>query len=155
MVEISSRIMDLRMTHDGQLLEDLIKELGFKKGQLADKLHVNANTITNYLHRQTIKNDVLIEIGQAMRYDLSTKFPRLKKIPEATVLNYFNTDPEKLLTRVEEINDKYDHLVKAIADKDQKIDFLQDRIQSMQQIVDAKNEIIDGLKDKLRSNDLL
>jgi len=136
------------MPHDGQTLDQLLEELGVKKKLLAEKLDVHQNTISNWTKRSTLSNDILISIGKAIRFDLSSKFTRLKKVPEASALNFFNSDPNQLLDKVETIDKKFDNMVQTIANKDQEIRFLKERINSLQEIIEMKNEIIETIKGR-------
>ncbi|MEQ6120154.1 hypothetical protein [Reichenbachiella sp. MALMAid0571] len=130
------------MNHDGQAIEELLSELGIKKGVLAKKLSKNQNTITRMLKKEKLSNQILLEIGQALRFDLTPKFHRLKKDPESSKLNYFNEDPDQLLSRVNEIEEMYNKTTKEKADVDQAVQFLQEQINNLKEIIEAKNQII-------------
>lgn len=136
------------MSHDGQILEQLLIELGIKKGILAEKLHKSPNTITSWIKQSTLSSDTLIQIGKALRFDLTHKFPKLKNIPEASELNYFNQDPSELLTLVEEMRVEYKTAEKATADYKQEIQFLREQIEQLRELIEAKNQII-TMKDEV------
>lgn len=139
------------MTHDGEILNSLLKELGFKKKILAQKLGISYNSVTNMLRQDVIKNERLIDVGKALRFDLTHKFPRLKKIPEGSELSYFNEDPGQLLNVVQEVKSEYKKHQKIEADLHLEINFLKERIDSLQTLVDAKNEIIESQKQLIES----
>ncbi len=141
------------MSHDGQILEQLLSDLGVKKGALAERMHKNANTITRWLSRDHIPSEDLIAIGKVLRFDLTSYFPRLKKIPETSKLKYFNSDPDLLLNRVEEVEAVYYSNQKEKADLEQTVKFYQEQIDNLKEIIDAKNEIIE--MQKVRIEDLL
>ena len=130
------------MSHDGQILEKLLSDLGIKKGALAERMHKNPNTITRWLTRDHIPSEELIEIGKVLRYDLSSYFPKLREIPETSKLKYFNSDPDQLLNRVEEVEAVYHRNQKQKADLEQTVKFYQEQIDNLKEIIDAKNEII-------------
>jgi len=135
------------MSHDGRILEQLLIELGVKKGLLADKLNKSPNTVTNWMKRETLPYELLINIGKALRFDLTHKFPRLKQIPEASELQYFNEDPSDLLSVVNEIRGDYKKSEKQLADLEQQNSFLKDQINQLKDLIEAKNQII-AMKDE-------
>lgn len=137
------------MSHDGQILEKLLSDLGIKKGALAQRMHKNPNTITRWLTREHIPSEDLIEIGTVLRYDLTSYFPRLKKIPETSKLHYFNSDPDQLLNRVEEVEAVYTRNEKQKADLEQTVKFNEEQINNLKEIIEAKNEIIRMQKVKI------
>ncbi|XOV93891.1 MAG: hypothetical protein ACFHWX_04120 [Bacteroidota bacterium] len=137
--------------HDGEILKKLLSELGVKKAVLAEKINKNPNTITRILQRQVIKNELLIDIGKALRFDLTQKFPRLKKVPEATKLNYFNEDPDELLTKVSDIEEMYGKVEKKSADLELEIKFLKEKVHTLETLIEAKDQIIKMQDEKLKS----
>lgn len=147
MPEISTVIMG----HDGQTLEKLLLELGVKKGVLADRIKKNQNTITRLLKRETISSEYLIDIGKALRFDLTHKFPRLKKIPEASQLHYFNENPDELLHKVEEIESGYKSAKQETADLQQEVKFLKNEIDNLKEIIEAKNKIIEMQNESIQN----
>ncbi len=149
MFQFSTLIMD----HDGHILEELLKELSIKKSGLAEKLNKSNNTITNWVQSDKISNDNLIEIGKALRVDMTRRFPRLKVLPEAAGLNYFNSDPEQLvkdLAMVKEAKTEYEN---KRGDFLLEIQFLKDRVSAQQELIDAKNQIISGKDEVIKSRD--
>lgn len=135
------------MKHDGKILTELLHELGIKKGVLAEKIGKNANTITTWLRKDVIPSDDLIEIGRAIRFDLTHKFPRLKKVPEAVELMYMNTDTNMVEERAEE----YKTSRVEIGELRIEVKFLREQIEQLKEIIDSKNEIIDSKNEQLKN----
>ena len=77
-----------------------------------------------------IKSEVLIEIGKILRYDIRSVFPRLKKLPEAGDLNYFNSDPTEFFHKVEELEGVYLTSKQAAAETAQEAKFLKEQIEN-------------------------
>lgn len=63
--------------HNGEVLSKLLEQLGIKKGKLAVMLSVHRNSITNLLSCLTIPDERLLQIGEAINYDMSESFGRL------------------------------------------------------------------------------
>lgn len=131
-------------SRDGEILEELLNELGFKKAELARRLDKHINSI-RYMMENNIPNDVLIEIGRILRYDMSAKFPRLRDYQPAKELSYFNEDPAPFLKRLDTIEKQIVEKEQTIADTRSEIKYLQGKIVDLQQLIDAKNE---SLQDK-------
>lgn len=142
--------MSLSNEHEGEMLRDLLKELGIKYKALAFKIEKNQNTITRWCKEKKLKSDVLIEIGKAIHYDMTQAFPRLKNIPEARALNYFNEDPEELLSVVEDFKMEYGNK-KLISEYEREISHLNAQIETMQNLINDKSRIIDMQFDEIQN----
>jgi hypothetical protein len=129
------------MSHDGETIQSLLKEVGVKKSLLALKLKKHPNTITNILSKNVLTSDQLIAIGKALRIDLTTYFAKLKKVPEALELKDFSSEKLVLgsdgITRTSSIE---------IVELRLEVKYLRDNIEQMKELVESKNQIID-MKD--------
>ena len=136
MCEISA----MEKSHDGQILESLLEELGIKKSVLVEGLHKHPNTITKIFQKKEIPSDQLISIGRVIRCDLTTLFPKLKKIPEAVELM---ANPTNV---VEEGGIEYKSLNKEIGELRIEKKYLLEQIENLKEIIENKNLIIE-MKD--------
>ncbi len=149
MIEFSTVIKN----HDGQLLNQLLADLGVEKGWLASKLGRHGNTVTNLTKRETISSEILINIGKILRYDMRARFEKLNKIPEASVLHYFNSDPDQLLTRVEEIEVKYGKDLQLKANLEVELEQLKTHVSVLNNLISAKNHIIEMQERRLQDQE--
>lgn len=78
------------MIHQGDALRALLKKEGVTLSALARRMHVHANTITNYVQSPELKLDVWRQIGSALKRDLSDLVPGL---PSFAPASRASTDP--------------------------------------------------------------
>jgi DNA repair exonuclease SbcCD ATPase subunit len=147
MIEFSTH-----MAHDGKILEALLKRLGVKKGTLGELMRPRRsnNSISKYIASDEISNEILIRMGKALRYDLTKEFPRLKNLPQGSELAYFNSDPNQVLKDLEEIKGLKKQMQQEVADKDLEIKFLRERIESLEELIRVKNDLIDSKEDLIK-----
>lgn len=139
----------MEQPHDGLILRNILEHLGVKNVHLSEKIKKHPNTITNWLASDRIDNTTLIEIGKVLRYDMTADYPRLRFIPEAMALTYFNQDPEKVLNEVREVKALYYTTKQLQADKELQIQLLHEKISDLKMMIDAKNQTIDSLKSQI------
>ena len=120
---------------DGQILQQILEERGIKKGRLAIQLKKNRNTIGNMLKAETINDFKLIEIGRVIRFDMTSRFPRLLNNPEAVELREFVVGEE---------------VQKTILQKDKEIEFLKEQIETLREIIESKNQLIKSKDDIIK-----
>lgn len=144
------------MSHEGNTIKQKIKELGQTQKWLADQLHVSPNSVSYQLDKSYLKSELLIRIGKALRYDLSDVIPRLKKIPEASELNFFNEDPSGVMQEVADIKKIYEDQLQVTADQKAKIQHLEVRVNDLESslrdksdLIAAKDVIITSLQNRL------
>lgn len=65
------------MNHQGDSLRALLKAENVTLSELARRMHVHANTVTNYVQSAEIKLDIWRQIGTALKKDLSELVPGL------------------------------------------------------------------------------
>ncbi len=71
------------MEHRGEILNEVLKELGIKKAALASKLNKTPTTISNWLNRSDLSDALMLEIGTVLHFDFSQKIPSLRKLLQA------------------------------------------------------------------------
>lgn len=136
--------------HDGKKLELLMDTHGFKKKHLVEKLGKSHTTITKIFKSSKIPSFKLIEIGKALRFDLTQEFPELRQLPEAKDLNYFNENPSDLLNEVREIRQEYRNADQEKIELRQELRFMRDQIEQLREIIELKNEIIERDQAELK-----
>jgi hypothetical protein len=134
------------MEHEGIGLRELLKELGIEFGYLAKKMDGHRNTITRLFKYDRVPSEKLIEIGRHIRFDMRSRFPRLQKIEEASVLNYFNEDPIGLLNEVKEAKEIYMTKNQVVADQQQEMKFLKEQLEMLRGSIKDKEELISELR---------
>lgn len=129
-------------THEGKQLETMLNNLGVKKQTLAHMMKKHINTITLWVNKDKLKSDLLIDIGKALRYDITVDFPRLKKIPEAIEVfganDYLNEPIGSYMNRSSELSEL------RLETK-----FLRQQVEQIKNIVDSKEEIINLYKQRI------
>jgi hypothetical protein len=141
------------MEHEGIELRDLLKELGIEFGYLAKRMDTHRNTITNYFKYDRVPSEKLIEIGRHIRFDMRSRFPRLKKIEEANVLNYFNEDPVGLLDEVKEAKQIYLSKSQLAADQALELKLIKEQLDLMRSSIKDKEELITQLRERITQLD--
>lgn len=67
------------MEHRGEILRDVLAELGVSQRQLSRDLKVHHNTVANYLERSDLSEEIISKISKQIRYDVASRIPSLKK----------------------------------------------------------------------------
>ncbi len=67
------------MEHRGEILRDVLAELGISQRQLARNLKVHHNTVANYLERPDLSDELVTKISRELRYELADRIPSLQK----------------------------------------------------------------------------
>ncbi len=128
--------------HEGNILKAYIKDNSIVKVQLAKKLGVHVNTLYQWLDKSKIRSENLIDIGRELRIDISSLIPRMKTIPEAEHLQYYNEDRALALNQVKEAREEYKSVREILIDRDKEITLLKNLIQSKDELIAAQKEII-------------
>lgn len=139
--------------HDGQVLRELVLSITSIE-KLAKKIGKHRNTLGGWFNKSRVDNDDLIEIGKALRYDMTTKFPRLKKAAGSEDLHFFNEDPSKFLGDLKRIEELMESKDQTLADAQLEIKMLQEKIGDLQDIIRDKNDLLsskDQIIDMLQS----
>lgn len=64
-------------THQGQIVEYIVRKNGYNISSLAKELDVNRRSMYNWFNQKELKWDVIRRIGLAIRHDFSKEFPLL------------------------------------------------------------------------------
>jgi hypothetical protein len=64
-------------THQGQIVEYLVRKNGYNISSLAKALDVNRRSMYNWFNQKELKWDVIRRIGLVIRHDFSKEFPLL------------------------------------------------------------------------------
>jgi len=135
--------------HDGITLGRILEENGIKHAVLGRKLGHHPNTITNWKKSARLSTQVLLEVSEALKMDLTPHFPRLKEIVKNNKLYPMIGDAEQVLLEVRDLSNKYERTVKQIADKDMEIKYLKENITHIKEKIESKDEIIELLKQEI------
>lgn len=127
---------------DGKILQQLLQEFGIKQATLAKKVGVSDNAVSSWMHADHISNERLISIGKAIRYDLTTKYERLKQIPEATELNYFNSNPVEVMDEVKKIRELHEQTMETLKIKEIENEFLREQVKNLKELIKMKDKLL-------------
>jgi hypothetical protein len=64
-------------THQGQIVEYIVRKNGYSISDLAKALEVNRRSMYNWFNQKELKWDVIYRIGYVIRHDFSKEFPLL------------------------------------------------------------------------------
>lgn len=64
-------------THQGQIVEYIVRKNGYSISDLAKALNVNRRSMYNWFNQKELKWDVIYRIGYVIRHDFSKEFPLL------------------------------------------------------------------------------
>lgn len=65
--------------HHGQLIERIVRKHGLSISEVARLVNVNRRSVYNWFTLQSLKSEVIYQIGHAIRHDFSVEFPDLFK----------------------------------------------------------------------------
>ena len=65
--------------HQGQIVRKVIKDSGYTKTFIAERMNMSRNTLHNKLGNSTLSAYFLYRLGKAIRYDFTKDFPELKE----------------------------------------------------------------------------
>ncbi|MDB5063300.1 MAG: hypothetical protein JWP67_3143 [Mucilaginibacter sp.] len=69
--------MQFMNTHQGQIVEYIVRKNGYNISSLAKALDVNRRSMYNWFNQKELKWDVIRRIGLVIRHDFSKEFPLL------------------------------------------------------------------------------
>ena len=64
-------------THQGRIVEYVVRRNGYSLSDLANELKVNRRTIYNWFKSETLRTDIIFNVGKAVRHDFSNEFPEM------------------------------------------------------------------------------
>lgn len=73
----------------GKMIRCRLKEVGMQQLELAERLGVNKNTVTNMLYSKDISAARLVEVSKALRYNFFADIAKDMDIDE--IINYKQT----------------------------------------------------------------
>lgn len=68
----------LSETHRGCIVAGIVRKNNFSIKLLAEKLNISRNTVYNKFKEQDLSYDIIVRIGDIIRYDFSLDFPEIK-----------------------------------------------------------------------------
>src|ERR1700712_2255472 len=69
--------MQFMNTHQGQIIEYIVRKNGYNISSLAKALDINRRSMYNWFNQKELKWDVIRRIGLVIRHDFSKEFPLL------------------------------------------------------------------------------
>lgn len=129
--------------HDGNILEEIINQIGIRKNALADKLSINRGTLNRWIMKEYIPNDTLIQVGKALRIDMSAYYERLRTDPNVQQVSVFNEDPAEYVSRLAKIEQQFDRMT--VRSNEQMADY----IERLKEIINYKEHEISQLQEQL------
>jgi transcriptional regulator with XRE-family HTH domain len=87
--------------HIGNIIAEILEELGMTKAELARKLDIKPQSVDYLLKRQSIDTNALYNISMALNYDLSKLFSITKEQTNSD--NKINDEPKKTVKVLLEI----------------------------------------------------
>ena len=133
--------------HEGNALTEYIRQNGVVKVNLAERIGIHVNTLNQRLAKSKLRSDHLLEIGRALRVDITSIVPRMKSFPEANELHYFNSSPESVMNEVREAREEYKTVKQMIADRDNEIKLLKSLLSTKEELIQTQKELL-AQKDK-------
>ncbi|WP_454802901.1 hypothetical protein [Mucilaginibacter phyllosphaerae] len=101
--------------HQGQIVEYVVRRNGYSLSDLANELKVNRRTIYNWFKSETLRTDIIFNVGKVVRHDFSNEFPEIFVTEEFEFkAKYFspnietaqeNSYKDKYITLLEKYND--------------------------------------------------
>ncbi|AMR30039.1 hypothetical protein A0256_00725 [Mucilaginibacter sp. PAMC 26640] len=61
-------------SHDGQIIEFVVRKEGYNLTDLAKEINVNRRTIYNWFQSKSLKDNIIKTIGLTIRHDFSSEF---------------------------------------------------------------------------------
>jgi len=96
--------------HRGEIVEKIVKDSGFSIKNLAEKLSLSRNTVYNKFREKGLSYDVIIKIGDIIKYDFSNVFPEIKD-NSSIGKNSHNNELWKLEHKYTKLLEKYNILL--------------------------------------------
>lgn len=131
--------MPLPHETDGKILQQLLEETGMPIKELSRRIKRDESMLHRYKKgERRISDHIWTEIGKALRVDIASYVPRLKKFVLDS--NVAKRDSEELLNRVEEVQEQY---YSTAAD----VKFIKEQMAHYDTILRAKDVLIDQQQD--------
>jgi transcriptional regulator with XRE-family HTH domain len=142
---------NIAQMHEGEIVRDLLVELGMSKEKLAAKIGKHRNSVGQWLQEDQISVDKLIMIGKALRYDLTSKIPRLKIYPNSSELHFFNEDPAPYFKEVKKVQEMIADEKQLLANADLEIRMLNQRITDLEKIINNQEQLLTAKETLLQT----
>lgn len=130
---------------DGEILAEILSEFEISKTSLSKKLGVNRATIHGWLINKNkfgISFDNWVLIGEKLKIDIFERVPKLKKMKRIAGDSKEGISASK----ISDLEDKYNAQAKDV-------EFLKERISDFNEIIQAKNELIEIQRQRLIEKD--
>jgi hypothetical protein len=88
--------------HNGQIVEYIVRKVGFNISELAKSTDVNRRTLYNWFKQKNLKSSLIFRIGCVIKHDFSKEFPELFTSAEFNVINELPTHNHYSYTSAEE-----------------------------------------------------
>jgi hypothetical protein len=73
--------------HNGQIVEYIVRKVGFNISDLAKGTDVNRRTLYNWFKQKDLKSNLIFRIGCVIKHDFGKEFPELFTNGEFNILN--------------------------------------------------------------------
>ncbi|MDB4919462.1 hypothetical protein [Mucilaginibacter sp.] len=73
--------------HYGQVVEYIVRKVGFNISELAKGTDVNRRTLYNWFKQKDLKSSVIFRIGCVIKHDFGREFPELFTAGEFNIIN--------------------------------------------------------------------
>jgi hypothetical protein len=73
--------------HNGQIVEYVVRKVGFNISELAKGTDVNRRTLYNWFKQKDLKSNLIFRIGCVIKHDFGKEFPELFTGGEFNILN--------------------------------------------------------------------
>jgi len=90
-------------THQGQVIEKLIRRDGHSLTDVAAKLGVNRRSLYNWFTQKELKQEIIYKIGHVIKHDFSIEFPDIFTSKDF-VFNPATTARERFFCKEPEVN---------------------------------------------------
>jgi transcriptional regulator with XRE-family HTH domain len=131
------------MKNEGEILRELIKESGVSVKALAQKVRIHEATLHRWFQKEKIDSDYLMDIGKALKVDITKYFTRLSDMVKKSDVKKFAVEEMEISNRLEEFEEQY-------ISQQKDLRFVKDRIAEFDEVLNQKDEII-----KLQSEEIL
>ena len=91
--------------HHGQIVEYIVRKVGFNISELAKGTDVNRRTLYNWFKQKDLKSNLIFLIGCVIKHDFTKEFPELFTNGEFSILNELqrpNQNHQPSISREEE-----------------------------------------------------
>lgn len=93
--------------HNGQIVEYIVRKVGFNISELAKSTDVNRRTLYNWFKQKDLKSSLIFRIGCVIKHDFGKEFPELFTAGEFNVLNELQKSNQSYFSNVDREEESY------------------------------------------------